>query len=156
MTILIAGIGNPLRSDDGVGNQVIEALKKEPLSPEISLKECLTSFDIFDELTEYERILIVDAIQSGGKPGTIHKLSKEQLNQKPTLHTFSSHATDFLTLIEIGERLYPGRMPDSITIVAVEAEDVLTISDKCTPQVEKAIPDVVLLIKKLLDTNDSL
>jgi hydrogenase maturation protease len=150
MNILIAGIGNPLRSDDGVGNQVIETLKREPLSAGISLKECLTSFDIFDEITEYERILIVDAIKSGGKPGTIYKLSKEELNQKPTLHTFSSHATDFLTMIELGERLYPGKMPDSITILAIEAEDVLTISDKCTPQVEKAIPDVVQMIKKLL------
>jgi hydrogenase maturation protease len=156
MNMLIAGIGNPLRSDDGVGNHVIEALRREPLGAGISLKECLTSFDIFDEITEYETILIVDAIKSGGKPGTIHTFSKEQLNQKPTLHTFSSHATDFLTLIEIGERLYPGRMPDSITLLAVEAEDVSTISDKCTPQVEKAIPDVVQMIMKLLDTNDSL
>jgi hydrogenase maturation protease len=155
MNILIAGIGNPLRSDDGVGNQVIEALKREPLGAGISLKECLTSFDIFDEITEYERILIVDAIQSGGIPGTIHVFSKEQLNQKPTLHTFSSHATDFLTLIEIGERLYPGRIPDSVTILAVEAEDVSTIADKCTPRVMKAIPDVIRMIKQLVDKKDS-
>jgi len=41
-------------------------------------------------------------------------------------------------------------MPEDITIVAIEAEDVMTISDRCTARVEEAIPLAVELIKRSL------
>jgi Ni,Fe-hydrogenase maturation factor len=42
-------------------------------------------------------------------------------------------------------------MPQEITIFAVEAKDVTSFSEKCTPEVEQAIPEVVKMVLEELD-----
>lgn len=150
MKTLVIGIGNLLRSDDGVGHHVLNALRNEHISVNIELRECATGFDILNEIIGYESVVIIDAIRSGRETGTVYRFSPDELKVKPTLHTFSSHEADFLTMLELGKRLFPGKMPQEITIIAIEVGDVTTISEKCTPAVEKAIPEAVELIKGLL------
>jgi len=148
---LVLGIGNLLRSDDGVGLHVIEQLREENLGSAIELKEGATGLDILEAIKGYDRIILIDAIESSAEPGSIHKLSKEDLRNMQTAHSFSTHLNmDFFTMVELGKKLFPGQMPEDIVIVAVEADDTTTISDKCTPAVEKAIPETVDLIKGLL------
>jgi hypothetical protein len=53
-------------------------------------------------------------------------------------------------MLKLGRDLYPGKIPEDIVIFAVEAEDIETFSETCTPRVEKAIQEVVRLIKGLL------
>jgi hydrogenase maturation protease len=149
--VVVFGFGNLLCSDDGVGLHVIDALGKESVNNNIDLREGLTGLDILDAMKGCERIIIVDAIQTGGEPGTIYLFSLEDFQQKKTVHSFSTHLNmDFTTMIELGKKLFPEEIPEDIFIIAVEAEDVTTISDRCTPKVEKAMPEVVELIKGLL------
>jgi Ni,Fe-hydrogenase maturation factor len=37
-------------------------------------------------------------------------------------------------------------MPQKITIFAVEAKDISTFSEKCTPEVEQAIPKLAKIV----------
>ena len=150
MKVLILGIGNPLRSDDGIGIHVVEALRKENLRKGVDIKEGLSGLDILGAIAGYERIIMIDAIRSGGEPGTIHKLSVGDLHAQQTLHTFSTHDVDIPTMLKLGRDLYPGKMPEDIVIIAVEAEDIETFSETCTPKVEKAIHEVLHLIKELI------
>jgi hypothetical protein len=53
-------------------------------------------------------------------------------------------------MLEFGKSVFPGKIPDDIIIIAVEADDITTISEKCTPKVQKSIQEVVDLIKGLL------
>ena len=151
MKTLVFGIGNLLRSDDGVGLHIIEHLRKENLGDAADLKEGSTGLDILDAIKGYDRMILVDAIKSAGEPGKIYKLSVEDFQNIETLHSFSTHLNmDFFTMIELGEKLFPGQIPEDIIIIAVEADDTTTISDKCSPDVEKAIPEAVDLVKTLL------
>jgi hydrogenase maturation protease len=150
VNVLVLGIGNPLRSDDGVGIHVIEALKDENLGKSVDIKEGLSGLDMLNAIIGYERIIMIDAIKTGGEPGTIYKLSVEDLHAQQTLHTFSTHDVDIPTMLKLGRDLYPGKMPEHIVIIAVEAEDIETFSETCTPKVEKAIHEVVQLIKELV------
>lgn len=52
-------------------------------------------------------------------------------------------------MLELWKKLFPEKIPEDIKIVAIEAEDITTISDKCTSKVEKAILGVIQLIKGL-------
>jgi hydrogenase maturation protease len=141
-------MGNLLRSDDGVGLHIIEALRRENLGADIDLREGLTGLDILEKIKEFGRIIIVDAIKAGGEPGSIYKLTMEDFKDKHTLHSFSTHLNmDIPTMLELGEKLSPGKITRDITIIAIEAEDAETISDRCTPKVEKAIPEAVRMIK---------
>jgi hydrogenase maturation protease len=150
LKVLVLGIGNPIRSDDGVGVHVTEALRKESLSDNIDFREGISGLDIFGAVTGYNRVIIVDAIKGGGEPGTIYKLSLKDFADKQTLHAFSTHDIDFLTMLEFGKSIFPEKIPEDIIIIAIEADDITTISEKCTPKVEKAIQEAVDVIKGLL------
>ena len=144
-------MGNLLCSDDGVGLHIIEALRKENLGADVDLREGLTGLDILEKIKDFNRIIIIDAIKAGGEPGSIYKLTLEDFKEKHTLHSFSTHLNmDIPAMLKLGEKLFPGEITGDITIIAVEAEDIETISDRCTPKVEKAIPEAVEMIRGLL------
>lgn len=149
--VLIFGIGNLLRSDDGAGLHIIEALGKENLGDNVDLKEGLSGLDILDAIKGYDRIIFVDAIKCGARPGTVYKLLPEDFPNMQTIHSSSTHLNmDFPSMLELGKTLFPEKMPENIIIVAIEAKDITTISDKCTPEVEKGMGEAVELIKGLL------
>jgi hydrogenase maturation protease len=140
-----------LRSDDGVGLHIIEALRKKNLNDNVDLCEALSGLDIIDSIKGYDRIIMVDAIQRGGIPGQVYQLTIENIKNSQTVHSFSTHLNmDFLTILELGKRLFPGKITEDIVIIGVEAEDIMTISDKCTARVDKAIPGVIELIMRLI------
>jgi hydrogenase maturation protease len=117
----------------------------------VDLCEALSGLDIIDSIKGYDRIIMVDAIQRGGIPGQVYQLTIENIKNSQTVHSFSTHLNmDFLTILELGERLFPGKITEDIIIIGVEAEDITTISDKCTAQVDKAIPEAVDIIRNLL------
>jgi hydrogenase maturation protease len=68
-----------------------------------------------------------------------------------TKHLSSPHQINLATALELGKMLNLA-MPQKITIFAVEAEDVTSFSEKCTPKVEQAIPEVVKMV--LEDLNE--
>jgi hydrogenase maturation protease len=53
--------------------------------------------------------------------------------------------------IELGRRLAPDRMPKDIQFVAVEVNDVWTVTDQLTEEVEAAVPKAVEAVLKILD-----
>ncbi|MGI6225087.1 MAG: hypothetical protein ACOYJ1_02415 [Peptococcales bacterium] len=54
------------------------------------------------------------------------------------------------TAWELGKRLGV-QLPKELVIFAIEVEDVLTFSEKLTPQVEKAVPEVCAMVLKELE-----
>ena len=150
MKTLILGVGSPLRTDDGVGIHVIEALREEDLPSYVELREDLSCRDVFDAFPDFDRIIIIDAIKSNNKPGTIQEYHINDSVSYEQVQISLSHGIDLLTMIELGRRSFPDKMPNEILIITVEADDIMTISDKCTPNVQKAIHKVVSLIKEIV------
>ena len=150
MKTLILGVGSPLRTDDGVGIHVIGALQREDLPDSVELREDLSCRDVFDAFPDFDRIIIIDAIKSNDEPGTIREFHIGNSKSGEQVQISLSHDLDLLTMIELGKRSFPDRMPKEIIIIAVETEDVMTISDRCTPKVQEAIQKVVGRIKEIV------
>ncbi len=150
MKTLVLGLGNPLRCDDGVGIWVVRSLREKEIPAEAEVLEAATSgLDLLEIVTGYDRVIIVDAIVSGeGLPGEVHKLSLSDLSPYSSL--VLSHGIDLPTVVKLGEALGLPQ-PKEILIFAVEAEDVSSFSEECTPQVEAAIPQVVELVLRELE-----
>lgn len=55
------------------------------------------------------------------------------------------------TALELGRKLEPDRMPKEIFFVAVEVNDVWTVGDTMTPEVEEALPEAVQTVLDLID-----
>ncbi|MCJ7829142.1 MAG: hydrogenase maturation protease, partial [Dehalococcoidia bacterium] len=139
------GMGNPLLCDDGVGLRVAAELKDRVEQPEITVMETgVAGLSLLDLLVGYERAIIIDAIQTvGGKAGQIYRLDPKAFDT--ALHTASAHGIDFTTALEFGKKLgLP--LPQQIIIFAIEASDVSTFNEECTPEVQKAIPTCVEMV----------
>jgi len=143
---LVIGVGNLLRCDDGVGIHVVERLSE--VAPNIdTLDVALGSIEILEAMRGRDRVLIVDAIQMGGEPGTIYRVNLSRGEEPPRVT--HSHGVDLLTTLRLGESLYPGEMPKEIVLLAVEAGDVTTLSESCTPEVQASVERVVEMILEL-------
>jgi hydrogenase maturation protease len=145
MKTLILGIGNTVLTDDGVGCRVVQRLKKRLRGrSDITVKETsLSGLSLLDELTGYERLIIVDAIQTkGGKPGDIYKLSPSdfKVGRMAVIHDLGLFST-----LELGRKLEMD-MPCEVIIFAIEAKDMATFSEKLSPEVEQAIPRAVDMV----------
>ncbi len=78
--VLIAGVGNVLRGDDGFGIAVVQHLTKRcDLPPTVTVVEVgIGGISLVQELLDgYDVLLIVDAVDRGGEPGTIYLLEPE-------------------------------------------------------------------------------
>jgi len=79
--ILVLGIGNLIMTDDGVGVRVAQRLRDEfRFPPGVTVMDGGTlGLDLLPRLEGVERLLIVDALETGGPPGTVQRLEGEEL-----------------------------------------------------------------------------
>src|SRR4030066_2149408 len=142
MKTLVLGLGNSILSDDGVGIQVAHEVANQLNDPQVTVAETSAAgLSLLDSIVGYDKVIIIDAIQTEkGQAGQIYRMSTEDFSL--TKHLSSPHQINLATALELG-RLLGLAMPRKITVFAVEAKDISSFSEKGTPGVEKAIPEVV-------------
>jgi len=136
---LVIGIGNSVLCDDGVGIRVAAEVGKRISDPAITVAEaCHGGLFLLEAFLGYDHVVLIDAIQTeGGTPGQVYDLQPEHFSS--ARHLSSPHQVDFATALDLGKALGLS-VPPRIDIIAVEAEDVTSFRDRCTPEVERAIP----------------
>jgi hydrogenase maturation protease len=150
MKTLVLGLGNPILCDDSVGIRAAQEIGKKVNDPQVTVAETSAAgLSLLDSIVGYDRVIIIDAIQTEkGQAGQIYRMGTEDFSL--TKHFSSPHQINLVTALELGKMLNLA-MPQKITIFAVEAEDVTSFSEKCTPKVEQAIPEVVKMVLEELD-----
>ena len=140
MKTLVVGLGNPILGDDGIGIRVAQAVAKYMCVADLEvefLEASLGGLALAEQLQGYDRVILVDAIQTpGGKPGAVYRLNLDDL---PTYHADSIHDTSLTTALQVF-RHQGGHVPGQITIIAIEAVNLHDFGETLTPEVEAAIP----------------
>lgn len=147
--ILVIGIGNEYRRDDGVGPAVAAAINELGL-PGVSVVTGIEDpMDLLDAWSGAALALVIDAaIASPSTPGRIHRIRTSDVTASGGV---STHRLDVTQAVALGQAL--GRKPDQLVVFTIEAADV---SDGVglTPQVAAAVPKVVrALIAEIGDTS---
>ena len=152
METLVLGLGNPILSDDSVGFRVIQGLRAEFNRPDLTLVESSVSgLGLLDLITGYSKVIIIDAIKTeDGQAGKIYRLDGESFSD--TRHYASPHDINLATALELGKKLGIA-LPQQIVIFAIEVVDVTTFSERCTPEVESAIPWAVRMVAEELGSD---
>jgi len=149
--VLVLGVGNPILSDDGVGIHVARELKKKEI-PGVDVEELAASgLELLDIVRGYDEVVIIDAIQTkGGNPGQLHVLEEKDFEK--AIHGSSPHGINIATALALGRKLVPEEMPKRVVFFAVEAEDLVNVSESLTPKVREALPRIVDQVRKELDS----
>jgi hydrogenase maturation protease len=150
MKTLVLGLGNPILSDDGVGIKVVHEVANQLNSPQVTVAATSAAgLSLLDSIVGYDKVIIIDAIQTEkGQAGQIYRMGTEDFSL--TKHLSSPHQINLATALELGKMLNLA-MPQEITVFAVEAKDITSFSEKCTPKVEQAIPEVVKMVLEELN-----
>ena len=145
MKTLVLGLGNSILSDDGVGIQVAHEVANQLNDPQVTVAETSAAgLSLLDSIVGYDKLILIDAIQTEkGQAGQIYRMRADDFSL--TRHLSSPHQINLATALELG-RMLNLAMPEKITVFAVEAKDVTSFGEKCTPKVEKAIPEVVRMV----------
>ncbi len=147
---LVLGLGNPLLRDDAVGLHVVRRLRCSLNAiPGVEVAEDYCGgLRLMEKLIGFDRAVIIDAQRNGARPGTVQVWPAAFV---PTQHSASAHDVDLPTALELGRRsgaVLPAL--SDIRIVAVEAADVETFGEECTPAVADGVPRAAEAVLELL------
>jgi hydrogenase maturation protease len=147
--ILVLGVGNVIRGDDGIGIRLARRLKRI-LPSHFVIRELDTiSLDLLELISGYSKVIFIDAIQTTcGIPGYIHHLSLQDLKYSSKLS--SSHSINFRQIIELEKRLSGERGPQ-IEILAVESKRLNDFSERLSPELEEKFEKIIATVKSKIE-----
>ncbi len=160
MKTLVLGLGNELYGDDGIGIQVIKALKEELVGPANNPAEIpgpsgpielmasnSTGLTLLDLILGYDRLLVIDTIKSDQpQTGRVKILREKDLRDIPGP---SPHYLSFPQILRIG-RASGLPVPREIMIVAIEAKNIYHLGEELSAEMKASLPAIINLIKSLL------
>jgi hydrogenase maturation protease len=145
--VLILGVGNLLLKDEGIGVHVARKLMDMDLPPYVEVVEGGTSgFDLLDDIEGRGKVVVVDTVQAGQPPGTLYRLSREDIEDRPK-QRLSLHDIDMTDLLKLSD-LLGVKKPAEVIIIGVEPKDMETASMELSPEVEAQISKVIELVMK--------
>jgi len=118
---LIIGCGNLLLSDEGLGVHLIEYLKQQNLPEDIELIDGGTAgFELIEFIRGAQKVVIVDAVKAGGRPGQIYRLGPAdfETESRPKM---SLHGISLKDVFASAEKLGP--LP-KIKIIGAEPAEI--------------------------------
>ncbi len=135
---LVLGIGNLLMGDEGVGVHALRAFARDPWPESVTLLDGGTGgFHLLEYLSDYPRIVMVDATMDGAPAGTVSVLTPRYASDFP--RALTAHDIGLRDLIESAALLGP--LPD-ITLVTVSIEEIRSMVTDLSAPVAAAIPVV--------------
>jgi len=150
MKFLVVGIGSSLHHDDVFGLEVLKELSKnKDLSHDVRMATLGTELDLLLELKEsnYRGIIIVDAVDKGGEPGTLYLVEPEIENLTGSVKDLgiSLHEVDLSKTFALAKRL--GLLPKRVLIVGCQPKDT-TLGIGMSGEVKRAVSRAVKIIRE--------
>ena len=142
LPILVAGVGNPLMGDEGVGPAVVEAFRSAWDGPRVveTVDAGTGGMALLYSMEGREAAILVDCARMGEPPGTIRRFTPEQARSARQLPGISLHEGDLLDLIRLGHRL--GMLPPRLVILGIEPSWIGP-GGRLSPIVRSALPACV-------------
>jgi len=146
--ILIAGIGNIFLGDDAFGVEVAKRLAIRPWRPEVRVVDFgIRGINlVYALLEDYYRVILVDTVQRGAKPGTLYII-------EPLLENAGAWQTHEMTPAKVlAAAKSMGAVLTNVVIVGCEPE---SFGSDDEPQmglsrvVEAAVDEAVTLIEAM-------
>jgi hydrogenase maturation protease len=144
--ILVAGVGNVLRGDDGFGPAVTELLGHLPQGVDV-VETGTGGIALLQELmVGCDGLVLVDAVDRGAAPGTVFVLEPDV---SPGVHVPDVHLANPDRVLSMAKTM--GFLPDRVRIVGCQPLDVDELCQGLSPVVLRALPFAVQQIEEIVD-----
>ena len=147
--MLVLGIGNLIMTDDGVGVQVVHRLQERyTFPPTVRLLDGGTlGLDLLPYLEGVRRLLVVDAVETGGPPGTLIRLTGDEINIafRTKLSPHQMGLQDLLLVAEL-----QGFAPEEMVLLGVQPGEI-EMGTELTAAVEAQVEPLIALVLKELE-----
>lgn len=148
-TPLIIGLGNEFRRDDGAGLIVARQLRNL-LDGKIQVLEASgEGASLMDAWSGAHTVVLVDAVNSGARPGTVHRLDASKEPIPSNFFHYSTHAFSVAEAVELARTL--GQLPPRLIVYGVEGTD-FSSGQGLSPEVVIAVEQVAQSIAAELCT----
>ncbi len=159
MRILIAGVGNVLRGDDGFGVAVAQALSRSGSLPEeVTVFEGgIAGIPLVQELMDgYDALIVADAVERGGAPGTIYVIEPDitdpAMLDPSALHSSlaDAHYTEPSKVLVLAKAL--GVLPPKIFLIGCQPAGYDELGAELSPEVMSAVQIAIRQIESLVES----
>jgi len=139
--VIVIGIGNTMRRDDGVGIVAVERLADRiaPHAADIVTTDG-ESTRLIEAWAGADWAVVVDAMHSGEQAGSVRRLEVGRDALPSWAPGASSHHAGLAEAVDLGRAL--DRLPGHLIIYGVEVHDV-SAGEGLSPAVENAVPELV-------------
>jgi hydrogenase maturation protease len=149
MKITVIGIGQSLRGDDAAGLEAVrlwqekypETANLPGLRVEVSENPGLALLDL---LEGSEAAVLVDAVSSSTKPGTLHRLRLDQLSSF-TADSKSAHGWGVAETLQMDRLLNSTKQNVPIRVIGIEAEQ-FQMGRGLSAAIDQVLPNVCEVI----------
>ncbi len=139
-SVVVIGLGNTMRRDDGVGPAAVALLEDSPPPGTDVVGLDGEATRVIDAWQGRNRAIVIDAVLTGEPAGTIHEVEVGR-DALPDWHPGpSSHGAGVAEAVALGRAL--GRLPEELIVLGVEPADVSHGPD-LTAAVADALPGLV-------------
>ncbi|WP_031174100.1 hydrogenase maturation protease [Streptomyces durhamensis] len=137
--VVVIGVGNLLRGDDGIGPATVEALRgRVPDDTELVVSDGEPA-RMLDLWRGADAVVLVEALRtSPARPGELHTLTPAEAAGH-ALGTASTHAFGLGECLALAEAL--DQLPPKLVVHAVEVADV-ALGAGLSPAVRSALPEL--------------
>lgn len=147
--VLVAGVGNVLRGDDGFGPAVAARLEHLPAHVEV-IETGIGGIALLQELMRgYESLVLIDAVDRDAAPGTVFLITPDVLE---AVHVPDVHLANPDRVLSMAKTI--GVLPHRVVIVGCQPADVEELSESLSPPVQRAVSLAVRKIEELIDAWD--
>ncbi len=145
---VVIGLGNPLMGDDGLGLAALERLRAQwRLAPGVELVDGGTwGLTLLPVIEAADRLLLIDAIDTGGAPGTLHVLELAQI-PRYLATKISPHEVDLRDVLALAE--LRGTLPQDTVAIGLQPAAV-TLSAELSDVVRLQLDELVTAVAQQL------
>lgn len=150
--IAVIGIGQKLRGDDEAGLAAVRTWLDTFSLPDRDIRVELAEspgIGLLDLLVDVDAALLVDAVHSGAKPGTLHLLREEDLGAF-LKDAGSAHGWGVAESLTLGRKIAPDSLPGQIVLVGIEITQA-EVGEGLSPEVIAALPRAAMLIQDTVE-----
>lgn len=154
MHILIAGVGNVLRGDDGFGIEVLRRLQEGDGLPDVEFFESgIAGISLVQQLLDrYAALVIIDALDRKADPGRVFVLEPDkrslQENRGIDQESTDLHQADPEAVLRMAAAL--NILPERVWIVGCQAVGCDDLGAPLSDPVARAVPIAVERVREII------